>query len=169
MKYRTILFATALALLASTASKAATPGTLCSPNEEVIFSCKTTRAKIVSVCASPSLADSGGYIQYRFGTADKPELIYPSAKRNPRQHFTSGTLTYSGGGGAYIQFRNGAYNYIVFTGIGRGWEKDGGGVEKAGHRLSEIKCANRAQSEIGPDLFERAQIPEHPDSNFEIP
>lgn len=60
-------------------------------------------------------------------------------------------------------------SYFIFTGIGRGWEKEDVVVEKSGRQIAELSCAGAAKSKIGPELFERANIPDDPDSEFDIP
>lgn len=141
----------------------------CSGQEKVIFSCKTSKTKTVSLCASPVLNATSGYLQYRFGVVgSKPEFVYPETQEHPKDHFQSGTLMYSGGGGAYLEFNNGEYNYVVFTGIGKGWEKEGVEVSKAGKQIAVLECHGQWDSEIGPDFFDRAAIPAANDS-FDIP
>lgn len=141
----------------------------CSAQEKVIFSCKTSKAKVVSLCASPNLDATTGYMQYRFGAVGlKPEFVYPESQGHPKDHFKSGTLVYSGGGGAYLEFNNGEYKYVVFTGIGKGWEKEGVVVSKSAKQVAVLECRGQWDSEIGPDLFDRLAIPPAND-DFEIP
>lgn len=130
----------------------------CTEDEAVLFCCKTGE-KLVSVCASDLSADSGS-LQYRFGPEGAPEIRLPPAARDWRKLVKSGTLTYSGGGGAYLAFENPPYRYIVYTAIGRGWgEKAGVAVEKDGKLVSNLPCAGEPTSELGPDLFSSAGIP----------
>jgi hypothetical protein len=145
--------------------------TLCTSEEEVIFSCTTKKEKTVSLCSSAPLTATAGYLQYRFGAVDQdPELTYPTTREHPSRHFEAGTLMYSGGGGAYLKFKSGEYAYTVFTGIGKGWEKEGVVVEKSGSQLAYLPCQGPWTSEIGPALFEQAKIPEDPQVlDFEIP
>src|SRR5262252_7120021 len=63
-------------------------GTLCAKEERVIFSCPTKRpAKIVSLCASKDLRSDRGYLQYRFGLAEKVELEFPKERTGTQQKF----------------------------------------------------------------------------------
>jgi len=148
---------------------AASVATQCAPEEHVIFSCTTSRQKVISLCASFTLTSTAGYVQYRFGTpGQEPELVYPITPEHPKQHFQSGTLTYSGGGGAYVKFTQGEYTYVVFTGIGRGWAKEGVVVQQSGKQIAYLPCQGAWTSELGPAWFETAAIP--PDSgDFDIP
>lgn len=167
MKLR-LLFA--ILILPHTGSATAPePATHCSSTEQVVFSCATARQQIISLCASCALTTTSGYLQYRFGKRDRaPELIYPASQAHPAKHFLSRTLTYAGGGGAYLKFSNGGFSYIVFTGIGKGWEKEGVVVNRSGKQIAYLSCAGPWTSAVGPDLFQKAGIPGDPDE-FEIP
>jgi hypothetical protein len=64
------------------------PNTLCTKDEQVIFSCPVRRAaKIVSVCASKDLTSERGYLQYRFGLPGKIELEYPKDRVGTQAKF----------------------------------------------------------------------------------
>ena len=141
----------------------------CLAQERVIFSCPTSRTKVVSICSSPALTATSGTMQYRFGLqGQKPEFVFPQGLDHPKKYFRSGTLMYSGGGGAYLEFSSNDYKYVIFTGIGKGWEKEGVVVSKGGKQVALLRCQSPAVSELGPDLFEHAGIPDAGD-NFEIP
>jgi len=143
---------------------------LCSAQERIIFSCRPLETKVVSLCASSVLTSTSGYMQYRFGRLGQPpEFSYPQNQEHPKDHFRSGTLMYSGGGGAYLEFTNGDYKYVIFDGIGKGWESEGVEVSKAGKQVSLLPCRDRSYGEMGPDLFEKAAIPASNDDDFEIP
>jgi hypothetical protein len=170
MRRQLILVLAAFAYV-SYVSAAPTAATLCSPEEQVIFSCITTKNKVISLCSSSVLTNTVGYLQYRFGAAGQtPELSYPKAHEHPKKHFQSGTMMYSGGGGAYLKFNSGEYIYTVFTGIGKGWEKEGVVVERGGKQIGYLQCQGPTTSEIGPALFEKIQIRKDPnDYEFVIP
>src|ERR1700683_2916905 len=112
----------------STAANAAS--TLCLANEDTIFSCRAGK-KVISVCASKDLTAEHGYLQYRFGAPAKVELTIPGDQPGPPNTSAgSRTLVFSGGGGAYLRFKSGDYDYVVYTAIGRGWGvKDGVAIE----------------------------------------
>lgn len=62
--------------------------TLCNPSEIVVFSCPIARStKIASVCASETLTEQKGYVQYRFGTRKKIELEFPSDRQGSVNQF----------------------------------------------------------------------------------
>jgi hypothetical protein len=144
---------------------------LCSAGEQVVFSCATTTKKVVSLCSSSPLTETAGYLQYRFGVGGRaPELSYPTTREHPKNDFLSGTMMYSGGGGAYLRFTNAPYTYAVFTGIGKGWKKEGVVVQKAGKKMAYLQCRGPWTSQLGPDLFDKVKIPKDPqESDFEIP
>ena len=86
--------------------------TLCSPSEEIVFSCRDQRGKTISVCASPS-NHGGAKIAYRFGLAKKIELEIvadTSQKLLPVEH--NSTLG-SRASESFVRFRSGEYTYTV--------------------------------------------------------
>jgi len=121
------------------------------------------------VCGSRDLAPSAGRIEYRFGRARAAELRYPPAHVEWRRVTRGGTLTFSGGGGAFLAFTRAPYRYIVYTASGRGWgPRSGLVVEKKGRRIAGLRCTGALTSELGPALFEAAGI-EVADDAFELP
>ena len=77
--------------------------------------------------------------------------------------------TFSGGGGAWLAFHRDAFRYIVYTAIGRGWgEKSGIAVEQNGKLLTNLPCHGEPSSELGPDFFSGASIPDDA-TPFELP
>ena len=152
-------------------SAAPVVGSLCFVDEAVVFSCSSTKGKSISLCSSPELTASDGYIQYRYGVIGKiPELIFPKIQEHPKEHFLSGTVPYSGGGAAYLKFSRGAYIYTVYTGIGKGWEKEGVIVNKSGEQIAHELCDGPLTSQLGPVLFEDLELQKDPlELDFEIP
>lgn len=141
----------------------------CKEQEQTVFSC-SLGSKIVSVCASNDISPTKGYLQYRFGPKNAPELIFPaSTESSNRSILRSGIYMFSGGGGGYLRFINGQYNYVVYTAIGKGWgTKEGVAVEKGNKLLTNIKCQEVPDSKLGEDLFTRAGL--IPDENeFSLP
>src|SRR3984957_14680926 len=146
-------------LISSTASAAPT---LCVNEEQEIFSCHTATKKMIAVCASKDLAPDRGYLQYRFGLPGKIEVAVPADRSvSPANSALSGTLMFSGGGGGYLRFKAGDYDYVIYTAVGKGWgEKDGVAIEKNGKRLSHVSCKDEPDSEIGVDFFNKAGLKE---------
>ena len=65
-------------------------GSLCEADERVFFDCAVAGKKglkRLSLCGSHSLADKGGYLQYRFGRAGDVELEYPARRGDPGKAF----------------------------------------------------------------------------------
>ncbi len=131
----------------------------CHEQESIIFSCSLGK-NIVSVCASKEISPTSGYLQYRFGQKNAPELIFPSSTTpSNRLNIQAGTLMFSGGGGSYLRFINGQYNYIVYTAIGKGWgTKDGVAVEKNGKNIANLTCHDVPISLLSDEFFNRAEL-----------
>ncbi|MBL8519075.1 MAG: hypothetical protein JNK75_00255 [Betaproteobacteria bacterium] len=153
--------------LTATGAKAATPATppsLCTANEAIVFTC-STGAKVASVCASRDLSPKAGTATYRFGAPGAmPEMSLPEVPQHPSRAVYGQTETFAAGGGAWLRFTRGAHAYIVFTGIGK-WGKGGAVAEKAGvivekdgKRIAVVRCRGKETSELGPDWFEKAGI-----------
>lgn len=150
------------------AAQACAADSHCSAQESTVFNCSAGK-KIVSVCASKDLDKTAGYLQYRFGPKGAPEVQAPTAKTHPAASVKSGTLMFSGGGGAYLRIANAGYDYVVYTAIGRGWgSKEGVAVEKGGKPVTNVKCKGAAQSELGPEFFEKAGLAAD-DKDFDLP
>ena len=172
-KTKSVALVTAVAAAASNASSPAkTPTTsggqksFCTPQETVVFSCRTGE-KMVSACASQDAGRSQGYLQYRFGKPDSTEALemsLPAGKLIPSKAATGNTESFAGGGGAWLRFRNGQISYTLYTGVGK-WgpkgatqEKQGIAVERGGKLVASLKCNGRPTSLLGPDWFEKVGI-----------
>ena len=162
--------APALALLAlSTASARAADASMCLPDERPLFACRTANDKQLAVCASADLSATAGSLQYRFGRPGAIELAHPAPGADWRALTRAGRLEFSGGGGAWLAFANGAYRYVVYTAIGSDWGgRAGVVVQKNGRRVAHLPCRGEVGSELGPDLFAGAGIAEDP-QGFELP
>jgi hypothetical protein len=111
-----------------------------------------------------------GYLQYRFGSRAKAELAIPADRAAlPASSAVSRTLVFSGGGGAYLRFKAGDYEYVVYTAIGRGWGvKDGVAIERNGKPLSHISCKDVPESKMGEEFFTKAGLKEDT-KDFDLP
>ena len=138
------------------------PASDCAADEIVVFACATGLNEGVALCGSQDAA------QLRYVRTGEAAAAWPDAGTAASAAFRSGTLMYSGGGGAYLRFDREDVVHTVYTGIGRGWEKAGVVIEEGGQTVRELVCEGEVASLIGPDLFERASIPAD-DSGFEIP
>lgn len=140
----------------------------CTPTEVIVFSCRTSPIKLVSVCASRDASASKGYLQYRTGKPDSGEpldLTLPAAQLPPPQAASGESVPFSGGGAAWL--RVAAKNnvaFVVYTGIGK-WgprgeiqEKAGVAVERDGKSVANLNCTGKPISLLGPDWFDKAGI-----------
>lgn len=143
--------------------------THCQEGETIVFSCGVSEQRVVSLCASADLAADTGTLQYRFGPyGEAPSTVFPDPAAHPAEHFRSGTLMFSGGGGAYLKFAHQGTTSVVFTAIGKGWQKEALQMEAPGEPTVVLPCLSEWRSEIGPELFEDAGIPADPEG-FELP
>ena len=144
-----------LTFLVAAACTRAAPAA-CSGDEESLFSCATGR-KQIAVCASHGWSANSGYLQYRFGSEKAAELTLPVKPDSPPSgSASSGMLSLTGGGGAYLRFSQGDTDYVVFSAVSANWgEKSGVSVLKAGKPVATVRCRGEARSELGPDLFQR--------------
>jgi hypothetical protein len=156
------------------AQKEAAAASHCTVDETIIFACPVDNQRLLSVCVSQEYGPDSGYVQYRSGPAGKAETVVPAEKAVPSRAAQSGTWMFSGGGGAYLRFEEGGISSHVYTAIGR-WgdngetvERAGAWVEKDGKVVSDIRCKGSAVSELGPEFFEKAGLPEV-ESEFELP
>jgi hypothetical protein len=140
----------------------------CTGGERVVFACEAG-SKRLAVCASPVLTRDAGTLQYRFGRRQTADLVYPPTGSDWRAVTRGGVLMFSGGGGAFLAFKNRDYRYVVYSAVGRGWgDKAGVVVERAGRRVAHVGCTSAVTSEIGPDLFSAAGIASS-DDGFDLP
>lgn len=151
-------------------------GSFCSTAEVAVFHC-STGAKQVSVCASRTATPQAGSLRYLFGKPGRaPEITLPARSTPPARSASADTLTFSGGGGAWLRFRSGEYAYTVFTATGRSgpdgprWEREGLLVERKDQRVAYLPCRRTAESQLGPELFEKLGLGlAKPDESFDIP
>jgi len=90
--------------------------TLCVPEEMNILSCEVGK-KILSVCGSKDLDSEKGWMQYRFGTPEKLDMVYPEKNEHPKKSFKSNRL-YSSAEQSLIQelqFKKSNTAYTVYT------------------------------------------------------
>lgn len=145
---------------------AAAAASLCAPDESIAFDC-ATGTKRVSVCASADASNVSGSLQYRFGKADgsaPPERVVPDHTAVPRLASRGESTPFAGGGGSWLRFHDGAYAYVVYSGVGR-WgaagetlELQGVQVERDGQIIATLPCTGPLRSALGPDWFERMGV-----------
>jgi len=88
---------------------------LCGKGEKVVFSCALKNStKTVSLCSSPKLSKTEGYMQYRFGLPGKIELEYPKDRSTPEQAFHYNHYFRAQVDLTEISFSIDGYSYTVF-------------------------------------------------------
>lgn len=90
--------------------------THCNDTETNLFSCEIGK-KTLSVCGSKDLDEVKGSMQYRFGTSEKLDLVYPEKNEHPKKFFRSNRL-YSSAEQSLIQelqFKKSNTAYTVYT------------------------------------------------------
>jgi hypothetical protein len=152
---------------------AATAGGFCQAGETVVFGCGIASGKWVNVCSD--VRQKPARLQYRFGAPGKLELALPPGGASPDPKVYGRSESYSGGGAAWLGFRNGDYRYVVYTGIGR-WgpngetrERAGVAVEKSGRTVAHFACTSAVRSVLGPDWYPQFGFAPERDEAFLIP
>jgi hypothetical protein len=122
----------------------APPVTLCSADETVAFSCALSAKKLVSLCASPGISRTSGYLQYRFGRRSRIELEYPDKTVRPEAAFSYTQFNFAKGGTSAIAFTVGAFRYSLFrTTSAFGYNGTGVIVDENGRRKAYLACDDR--------------------------
>jgi hypothetical protein len=144
--------------------------TLCQPAEVNVFSCGAGK-KVISVCAFKDASADHGYLQYRFGAPKQVEVAVPDDRSTPSSKSAiAGNLVFSGGGGAYLRFKTGEYEYVVYTAIGKGWgAKDGVAIDRNGKRRGHVACTDVPDSILGLDFFTRLGLRTEDPGDFDLP
>ncbi len=147
---------------------------LCPDKKAIVFACKTKENKLVAVCGA---ADSP-QMTLRYMTAGQKDtlLTLPRDSANApdaTQSISVGSMMYAGGGGAYVRFKDGDKDYVVYSGMGRGWEQAGLSVLKGEEHLEDPLCLAGDKPlrdfvvERGKQAGYRVEGEEH--SEFELP
>jgi len=88
---------------------------LCRTEEQVIFTCTATgSAKLISLCASKSLDNRRGYLQYRYGKPGTIELQFPQARANTQLAFRYAHYFRAQVDRTEITFDNQDHRYTLF-------------------------------------------------------
>jgi hypothetical protein len=149
----------------------------CTPAETVVFSCRTSPTKMISVCASRDASPTKGYLQYRTGKPDSTDpldLTLPAGHVPPPQAATGESVPFAGGGGSWLRVATKSVGFVLFTGIGK-WgprgeiqEKAGVAIERDGKQVASLKCTGKPISLLGPDYFEKVGI-KSKEQDFDFP
>ena len=88
---------------------------LCDKSEKIVFSCAVKGSgKIVSLCSSPKLNKSEGYLQYRYGRPGRVELEFPKLRAESRKLFSYSHYFRAQVDSTEISFTVNGYTYSVF-------------------------------------------------------
>ena len=88
---------------------------LCKSDEIVVFSCRTKRAKTVSLCAQQGFAKGVGMIKYRYGKDSKSvELEYPKGNKPAIDSFKQYSEFPELGYSKAMSFHVESYRYSIF-------------------------------------------------------
>lgn len=77
---------------------------------------------------------------YSYGTAKKNELTL--SQEIPGVNVYKKQVMFSGGGAEYLRFQKGAYSYVAYSGIGKGWNFIGLIVYKGHKVIMSQSCKN---------------------------
>ena len=132
------------------------PASLCRADEQVIFSCKVADGpKFASVCGSRRLDAQRGYVQYRFGRAGAPELVFPQGLGDTQKVFRYAHYFRAQVDRTELSFERGGYKYSLYDyyeGDVKPVIKEAGvRVTQAGsgRDVVELRCRGRAVSRLG--------------------
>jgi hypothetical protein len=150
-----LLSCLALFACAPAFSAAAKPPTLCLPDEQVLFSCVVNyKSRIVSLCASKSLAATTGYLQYRFGKAvDNVEMEYPDPRDNSLKMLHYGHYFRAQVDRIRVYFNTEKYLYELFTdyegdATPKIWSKGVRSTETTSSKDHTFECIGPALSDL---------------------
>jgi hypothetical protein len=134
---------------------------LCSADERVYFSCQADKgAKRIALCGQVKGSPDGvrGFLQYRFGTREHPDLVYPSSRNESLEKFTYGGANQKLGRmeSREVSFHSGSFDYTVYTmsyPLGDA-ESDGYGhesgvrVARDGKDVATVKCGSEPEGTL---------------------
>lgn len=124
--------------------------------DEVNFDSCVVEGKVASYCASKKIPEKGGYLQYRFGTPEKVEMVFPTVRRNPTGLFFRSMS--ADGLENRISFKNGRYTYISFSIDSPQGASFGMYILKDGKLVSERSCSEQfSDQDSAPYSFIRLE------------
>jgi hypothetical protein len=129
------------------------PALACAGDEATLFSCLAKdQSHVIELCAVRDDA-AGGFqsLQYRYGTAEKAELVFPENRNEGRAAMS---FAHAMDGNAYVwslRFANEGYTYRLF-GMG---EDAGVEVWRKKKRLAQVMCGERPHA-IAADIRKAA-------------
>jgi hypothetical protein len=135
----------------------------CKAEEDTIFACSSAENDSVALCASRDVSPTTGSIQLRVGTEGQPDNVFPGdAPGSPsfRDVDKGATLTFAGGGGAYVRVDMPEASLVLYTAIGEGFDESGLVIEQNKQVAGHFKCKDNPSSQLGPDFFQKTGMPQ---------
>jgi hypothetical protein len=87
---------------------------LCSASETTVFNCELKENhKIVSICSSKILTGKSGFLQYRYGTPEKVELVFPKSMEDSQAQFGYDEYSRPDLSTFVVGFNNANYRYEI--------------------------------------------------------
>ncbi|MFN7922804.1 MAG: hypothetical protein U0Q16_22045 [Bryobacteraceae bacterium] len=111
-----------------------------------LFACETAGNKAIQICSVEEVVgERWSHIQYRFGTLEKPELVYPADSSKGAQSLFFSHVSRKSLYEVSVRFTNGGYTYRVFSIANDKGEGSAGVIvsDAKGKRLSTIHCIER--------------------------
>ncbi|HDT6062733.1 hypothetical protein [Enterobacter kobei] len=100
----------------------------------VIFSCNLVNQKQLNIVLNNDVP------QYIYGAPGKePDLVIPSVPGD-KNKVRYGAPPFSKSYGYYYRFINGNYSYVVFSGVGQGWNRNDLTVFKGDKTILHVPC-----------------------------
>jgi hypothetical protein len=120
---------------------------LCNAGEVNLFTCKSGRTKVISVCAARDATATTGRLVYRFGrVGSAPSLVYPMEQVPPRDAFMFSQGCSAKGCTEQLAFSIGEFNYTVYNehygGFTEAGQDAGVFVERDGREVADIRCTD---------------------------
>ncbi len=145
-------------MLTLASASAVAHGSHCENAEKTLFSCFVSN-KVVSVCASPNLSPTDGYMQFRFGRLKAPELLIPKLNEHPLKYVDAETYQAASGQNGALTFTNGDYAYTVYwesyrsdrsapNGSSVWLEKSGLSTSHKGKVVSDTQCSKATNGDV---------------------
>jgi|APMI01.1.fsa_nt_gi hypothetical protein len=143
MKGIAVLLALGSACVSAATGLPASPAPLCTGQEQVYFSCKTSNGRWISLCgASPQT------LHYRFGKPGAIELLYPGPENESRSPFLFAHYTRYRTERREVSFRNGNADYAVFDYSEFRKRRAGIRVTTEAGQEKEFRCAGKVTSQL---------------------
>lgn len=114
--------------------------TLCSKEELQIFNC-TVGVKIISICGSTTSDHDRDWLEYRSGTKNGIDLIYPEERSHPKNYFRFQRLYSSVESSVLeeVQFKRNSVSYTIYKHEIKGKIKSGLYIED-GAKINHLAC-----------------------------